>query len=186
MRKFLAKLKELYKKLLAMLRKKEEPPVAGEIPKTPETSPSPVPAPETKAPVLPPQIPVVTGNPSIDFIVAALGGARKGDPDQLRERDANLARWQENHPNEFFQGRIRVEDLTREDKVYLARMSAPFANKTGGKDIMRSGFVSGTNFYLNAARNEGEYWLNNVDLSTYDSDLRKLVEAYLGVEKKGL
>lgn len=94
---------------------------------------------------------------------------------RVAARDAALAEWQRGFNAESHNGLFGVWTLSLEDKVYLATMADAYYYKLR-RDIMRDGIVSGMNGHLNAARSEGEYYVNNVSLANYDSPLKREVE----------
>ena len=100
------------------------------------------------------------------------------DPEALRRRNENLARWQSEFDAATFDGPFPVWEMTLADMVYLAKMAGPYRDKTG-KDIMRDGLVAGKNADLNRAYNVGELNLRNVDLSAYAGPLKDEVEKRL-------
>ena len=113
-----------------------------------------------------------TGDPTLDFISLIMQDHRAVP---TPERDANLARVDEEYANAYYGGTFPVGILTLADKAFLVR-----AQDTYGRDVWRDGIVAGGHLELNAASRDGEAWRNNYTDEQANPALVAAVRARLG------
>jgi hypothetical protein len=103
------------------------------------------------------QIPVVTGNPSIDFTVAMLGGVPQPTP----ERDANLAAWAAEHDDKVYAGKYHAGGLddAAAGFVYAYSMTQP-GMALAGKLYWESGLIAGPRATIAQLIDRGERYRN--------------------------